>query len=1079
MAYSPFSSSSSAFNVPLIKHDVFVSFRGTDIRTNFLSHLTTNLKRNQIDFFVDDEKLHPGDEISSTLLRAIEQSYISLVIFSEHYAFSRWCMAELVKIIECMEQYERIVIPVFYNVDPSHVRYQKRTFAEAFDVHKERYEEKIMQNWKSVLKKTANLSGIHYPSKYQNESELIQDIVKNISEKLSHLFSNAPQDLVGIDEHFKFFQPLMAMESDEVRTVGIWGMGGIGKTTIARAIFDRYASRYEGCCFLQNVREESQKSGEHNLYEKLISELLEGEHLLVKGSAHARSMYVKRMLSRKKVLIVLDDVDALDKLDYLTREAICLGAGSRVIVTTRDEQILIAKGVDIRYKVWGLSFESSLELFCLKAFHKSCPEHGYQELSEMAVNYAEGIPLALKVLGSFLHSRSIKEWESALRKLRVHSNVDIYNVLKLSYDGLDDSDKNIFLDIAFFFRGEYMDNVISFLDSCGFFGDIGISTLERKALITIFGNRIGMHDLIQQMGWEVVRRESNKDSGKLTRINKAEDFCNLLKNSEEKSLVEGIMIDLSQIGDLHLNADTFKNMPRLRFLKFYDPLNRRQSKVHVPTTLDPFPAKLSYLEWNSCPLNSLPLRFCAEKLVELRMTNSQISKLWDGAQDFVNLTKLDLSGCIKLVELPDLSKATKFKRLNLWGCENLCQLHPSILSIQTLEELQLYGCKKLKSVKGNTYLKSLKRLEVRMCSSLEEFSVSSEKLTTLYLSFLRIKSVPYELYCSTYLVCLCLWDCKELIELPHHIKTLSSLLTLDVSGCFSLRSIPELPPSIEVLLANDCTSLERIFSLKAEFSLNRRHLSFENCVKLEEESLNDIAEDAHLTILRNVLFFLTGKYQMINYYHYPRMDGRICYPGYKVPEWFGCQTTEASITIELDQPYYQLLGFIFCCVVSQNLPPPFFNKWGFLNIRCEYGHFGDDVKHTFLITRRNFVPERRRNSEDHVFIWTYQFPDEDMFREIEMSDDDDSTSNQKMSFGFSVDRHDEYGKRVEECKKHYFIKGCGVVPMYASTVVDVIQKLELELNPHRHNSITRQSIDALKSKMIRKIKGKSHRLLKK
>ncbi|XP_057744171.1 TMV resistance protein N-like [Arachis stenosperma] len=166
MAYSHFSSS-SAFNVPLIKHDVFVSFRGTDIRTNFLSHLTTNLKRNQIDFFVDDEKLHPGDEISSTLLRAIEQSYILLVIFSEHYASSRWCLEELVKIIECMEQYERIVIPVFYNVDPSHVRYQKGTFAEAFDVHKKRYEEEIMQNWKCVLKKTVNLSGIHYPSKYR------------------------------------------------------------------------------------------------------------------------------------------------------------------------------------------------------------------------------------------------------------------------------------------------------------------------------------------------------------------------------------------------------------------------------------------------------------------------------------------------------------------------------------------------------------------------------------------------------------------------------------------------------------------------------------------------------------------------------------------------------------------------------------------------------------------------------------------------------------------------------------------------------------------------------------------------
>ncbi|KAL4395276.1 hypothetical protein AHAS_Ahas02G0235800 [Arachis hypogaea] len=448
---------SSAFNVPLIKHDVFVSFRGIDIRTSFLSHLTKDLHRNQIDFFVDDKKLHPGDEISPTLLRAIEQSYISLVIFSKHYASSRWCMEELVKIIECMEQYERIVIPVFYNVDPSHVRHQKGILAEAFDVHKERYEEEIMQSWKSVLKKTANLSGIHYPSKYRNESELIEDIVKNISEKLSHLLSNASESLIGIDEKLNSLERLMEMDPEEVRILGIWGMGGIGKTTIARAIFDRCASRYEGCCFLQNVREELQKSGEHSLYEKLISELLEGEHLLVKGSAHARSMYVKRRLSRKKVFIVLDDVDTLDILDYLIIKQICLAPGSRVIITTRDEQLTAAR-VHAIYKVQVLSFKSSLELFCLKAFNKSYPENGYKELSEMTVNYTKGNPLALKVLGSFLHSRSIKEWESALRKLKVHPNVDIYNVLKLSYDGLDDSDKNIFLDIAFFFRGEYKDN---------------------------------------------------------------------------------------------------------------------------------------------------------------------------------------------------------------------------------------------------------------------------------------------------------------------------------------------------------------------------------------------------------------------------------------------------------------------------------------------------------------------------------------------------------------------------------------------------------------------------------------------
>ncbi|MED6138878.1 hypothetical protein PIB30_078695 [Stylosanthes scabra] len=138
-------SSSSLPNVPRIKHDVFVSFRGEDIRTSFLSHLHKELHRNQIDFFVDDQKIHPGDEISSTLLQAIEGSFISLVIFSENYASSAWCLNELVKIIECMKQHQRIVIPVFYNVLPSDVRHQNNSFKEAFHKHQHRFKENMMK----------------------------------------------------------------------------------------------------------------------------------------------------------------------------------------------------------------------------------------------------------------------------------------------------------------------------------------------------------------------------------------------------------------------------------------------------------------------------------------------------------------------------------------------------------------------------------------------------------------------------------------------------------------------------------------------------------------------------------------------------------------------------------------------------------------------------------------------------------------------------------------------------------------------------------------------------------------------
>ena len=362
----------------------------------------------------------------------------------------------------------------------------------------------------------------------RTESEFLKDIVKDVLRKLAPRYPNHRKELVGVEENYEKIESLLKIGSSKVRILGIWGMGGIGKTTLASALYDKLSPEFEGCCFLANVREESDKHGFKALRNKLFSELLENENLCFDASSFLVSHFVLSRLGRKKVFIVLDDVDTSEQLENLIEDFDFLGLGSRVIVTTRNKQIF--SQVDKIYKVKELSIHHSLKLFCLSVFREKQPKHGYEDLSRSAISYCKGIPLALKVLGASLRSRSKQAWECELRKLQKFPNMEIHNVLKLSYDGLDYSQKEIFLDIACFLRGKQRDHVTSILEAFDFPAASGIEVLLDKALITISGGiQIEMHDLIQEMGWKIVHQEHIKDPGRRSRLWKHEEVHDVLK----------------------------------------------------------------------------------------------------------------------------------------------------------------------------------------------------------------------------------------------------------------------------------------------------------------------------------------------------------------------------------------------------------------------------------------------------------------------------------------------------------------------------------------------------------------------
>jgi hypothetical protein len=366
---------------------------------------------------------------------------------------------------------------------------------------------------------------------------LIEKIVEEVSHKVNNACLNIAKHLISIDYRTEKMKALLNLGTrSDVRIVGIYGMGGIGKTTLAKAIYNQIYNGFEGSTCLLDIKETEHRYGLVHLQEQLLSDVLKTKDLKIANVDRGINL-IKERFRCKRVLVILDDVDHLKQLNSLAGSSEWFGPGSRIILTTRDEHLLTKLGVHEKYKVEEFNHEESLQLFSWHAFRMAHPIEDYRELSISVVNYVGGLPLALEILGSSLLGRSIIEWKVALDKLQKHPHHEIQKILRMSFDSLDDDIvKDTFLDIACFFVGMDKDYAIKIFNGCGFFPDIGINILIERSLVTINAkNELRMHDLIRDMGREVVHEMSPKDPGKRSRLWFHEDVLDVLN----KHLVRG------------------------------------------------------------------------------------------------------------------------------------------------------------------------------------------------------------------------------------------------------------------------------------------------------------------------------------------------------------------------------------------------------------------------------------------------------------------------------------------------------------------------------------------------------------
>uniref|UniRef100_A0A2N9ILY7 Uncharacterized protein n=1 Tax=Fagus sylvatica TaxID=28930 RepID=A0A2N9ILY7_FAGSY len=640
---------------------------------------------------------------------------------------------------------------------------------------------------------------------------------------------------------------LLGMGLNDVRFIGIWGMGGIGKTTLARVVYERFHDDFDGSSFLANVREESGKHGGLvSLQKQLLSDVLFQRSTDFPSDQWQLKMIIQGRLRHKRVLVILDDVDQPDQLKALAGEQSWFGQGSRIIIITRDHHLLISHQVAEAqiYKVEELNNDEALKLFSRKAFKEDNPREGYVEMCQKFINYAGHLPLALKVSGSFLFSRGLNLWESALVRFKENPPRKILDVLQISFDGLEEREKNIFLDIACFFKGEGESRVTNLYDK----PDIDIDVLLKKSLVTISFGHFQMHDLLQELGKEIVRGESPEEAGRRSRLWHTKDIRHVLKDNTGTKLVKGIFLNSPlEIEEMHLNAEAFSEMKNLRLLKINNP---HQTTVEGNQDFTGVPY-----------LKELILRGC-----------TRLYKIHASLGNLKRLIQLDLNGCKCLEILPLKINLESLEVLDLSGCSRLKKLPEIVGNMSRLSKLSLRGCNVLSPTRSNKLL-SFSLMQRRSPDPMGMLVRILPGLTKLDLSYCNIQAIPDVLGCLSSLKELDLTG-NNFVCLPKSINRLSKLERLLLTGCMDLRLVPELPLNVSWISAHGCTSLETLSCSK----FVGRGLWFLNCIKLVDcDILSAIAR---------------GHYQ----FQEDSFDDVIIH-GSEIPIWFSHQSVGSSVNL--------------------------------------------------------------------------------------------------------------------------------------------------------------------------------------
>ncbi|KAG0561266.1 hypothetical protein KC19_9G050100 [Ceratodon purpureus] len=693
------------------EYDVFLCHRGPDTKTAFVSFLYDRLEAAGLRPFLDCKSIGKGQHSQAWMDSAVKTTPIALVIFSENFADSEWCLNELKVMLDTPGVK---VLPVFYKVQPDEVYCpEKGRLSAAFDKLKRRHDESSIERWRDALKRASGLNGWVYEAAGQSlETDLVTAIVREVSELAS---KPLPLD---VGDHVFGTEKVVDGIIQKLKGVSIlvlWGMGGIGKSTLARELYNRMREEFAASCYVEDLKSYYVQDSKNKVIrdddivkvqKHILKYLCPGEGHEVENK-HKGKVILEERLSKKRILVVLDDVPDNGDLYYWISSKM-LTEGSMCIVTTRNRRVVEKlNNFDMKdavhfHNVQGLGSEDSEHVFASYAFGRHWNEKtGFEEFVAKISEACRGVPLVLKVCGALLKGREKTDfWSEVLMELKSGTFDDdgISDCLKISFNALDQEYQDMFLDITCALLGQPKDIAILAWKSHGWYPIKGIQTLVDRALVTVDDSGcFRMHDHLRDMGRQILKEQRSK--GVINRLSMPESLEYL---REYKGFPESLeVVNIINVDSSGLRALDISRMKNLRILMCDDTI----TVTSIPESLCWW--NLDGLVWFNqyIPLSeksatevmtTLPTPHPNNKLAVLSLPLSHITTLTESVVRLSNLEVLILESCWKLQLLPEsFGGLSKLRDLNLAN-SGIRSLSASFGGLSSLDTLNLKGCRDLR-----------------------------------------------------------------------------------------------------------------------------------------------------------------------------------------------------------------------------------------------------------------------------------------------------------------------------------------------------------------------------------------------